>query len=212
MVLIGLVTGYLMYTQAGRNSYLYLYFFMIPANTAISVFPHEPVLIYYGTFANIWVTSLVASAGTITAAYLDHLVFTPLLNLTRIASYKDNRFYLKATKVFMRYPFATLFAVATVPIPFFPFKFLSFSIHYPLWRYVTAVTLARFPRYLLLAWIGAKFGVPKELLIAVVAVVFGVYLIKGAPQLLRMIRTRRQAAAAAEAVAAAAPTEMSDER
>lgn len=197
MLVIGLVTFILMSTGGKNSSYLYLFLYAIPANAAISVFPHEPVLIYYGTFANIWVTGLAALGGTIVAGYLDHRVFVPILNYRKITSYKSSAFYQKMTRLFMRLPFVTLVITASLPIPFFPFKFLSFSIHYPLWRYLTAVSLARFPRYLLLAWLGATIGVPKYLLIGAVIVVFSLYIIRGTPELYRRLRARRAARAVA---------------
>ena len=90
MVLIGLITFILMSTGEKNSSYLYLFLYAIPSNAAISVFPHEPVLIYYGTFANIWLAGLAALGGTIVAGYLDHRVFVPVVNYQKITSYKDH--------------------------------------------------------------------------------------------------------------------------
>ena len=192
MVLIGVVTFALM--SLGErlvHGYLYLFFYSIPANTAISVFPHEPVLIYYGKFANLWITAAAATGGTLVAGYLDHRVFVPVLNYRKIISYKQNRFYRRATELFMRYPFATLVVTGFTPIPFFPFKFLCFSIHYPLSRYLAALSLARFPRYLLLAWIGAALGIPNWILVLSVVVIFGLYAIRGGPTVWRRWRRWR---------------------
>ena len=72
IILIGLATFILMSIEGEtRDGYLYLFFYSIPANTAISVFPHEPILIYYGKFANLWYTTLAATGGTIVAGWLD---------------------------------------------------------------------------------------------------------------------------------------------
>ncbi len=199
LILIGLLTLALMSNPALKGSYVYLFFFFIPANAAISVFPHEPVLLYYGTFANIWISATAAIGGTILAAYLDHRVFVPVLNHQRLTGYKEKTFYRKAIKYFMRFPFATLVVIAFLPIPFFPFKFLYFSNHYPLSRYVAAVALARFPRYLLLLWAGSAFGIPKQILIGAVLVIFSVYAYKGAPVVWRRLRARREAALQGEA-------------
>ena len=193
MVLIGIVTFTLMATNGHAEGYLYLFFYSIPSNTAISVFPHEPVLIWYGTIANIWLAALAATGGTMVSGWLDHSVFVPVLNYTKITSYKKSRFYTKMTNIFMRYPFATIVLTGLTPIPFWPFKFLCFSIHYPLWRYLTALALGRFPRYVFLAWVGAKFEVPAWILIATVIVIFSVYAIRGVPAGWRWLKDRRQA-------------------
>jgi membrane protein YqaA with SNARE-associated domain len=198
MLLIGIVTFVLMSVNGDGKGYLYLAFYSIPSNTAISVFPHEPILIYYGTFANIWIAATAATAGTIVAGWLDHRVFVPVLNYSKLISYKRSRFYKKAAAIFMKYPFATLVVTGFTPIPFWPFKFLCFSIHYPLKRYLSALSIGRFPRYVLLAWVGARFKVPAWILIATVIVIFSVYAIRGIPWLRQQIRLRRQARRAAE--------------
>ncbi|UCC83667.1 MAG: hypothetical protein JSW46_01665, partial [Gemmatimonadota bacterium] len=86
-----------------------------------------------------------------------------------------------------------LVVTGLTPIPFWPFKFLCFSIHYPLWRYLTALATGRFPRYVLLAWIGAEFGIPTWILILSVVVIFALYAIKGIPAVWRRWQERRRA-------------------
>lgn len=192
MVAIGLSTFFLMSVRGQHDGYLYLFFYSIPANTAISLFPHEPVMIYYGKFANLWTASIAATGGTLAAAYLDHRVFVPVLNHRRFINYKKSRLYRKATEYLMRYPFATLVVTGFTPIPFFPFKFLCFSIHYPLSRYMAALTVARFPRYWILAWVGMAFSIPNSILIGLVVVVFGAYGIRGGPVVWRQLQARRR--------------------
>ena len=123
-------------------------------------------------------------------------VSTDLLNLQSIQSYKEKPFYRKAIRIFMKWPFATIVVTGFTPIPFFPFKFLCFSIGYPMWTYVTALVVARFPRYYLLALIGATIPVPNWILIASVAVVFGLYLVKAVPEGIKRLRARRAKQAA----------------
>lgn len=191
MVATGVVTFLLITTKAAHNGYLYLFFYSIPANTAISVFPHEPILIYYGTFANWWIAALAATGGTIVAGLLDHQVFVPVLNLKGATSYKRSSFYRKATAMFMRYPFATLVVTGFTPIPFWPFKLLAFSIQYPLHRYLAALAISRFPRYYLLAWLGAAIGIPTWVLIAIVVLIFSTYAVRAVPTLWRRWRQTR---------------------
>ena len=191
MVVIGIVATIFMFQDFRPNSYLYLAFYSIPANTAISLFPHEPVLIYFGKVANLWWSAFWATMGTIVAGVLDHLVFVPVLNLQSISTYKEKAFYRKAIGFFMRWPFATIVLTGFTPIPFFPFKFLVFSIGYPMWKYVTALVVARFPRYYLLALIGATFPIPNWILIASVVVIFSLYGVKAVPEAVRRIKARR---------------------
>ncbi len=193
MVLMGGVTSVLMLRDFESTSYWYLAFYSIPSNTAITIFPHEPVLIYFGKFANLWISAAAATAGTLAAGLMDHLVFTPVHNLQSIQGYKEKRFYRKAIQYFMRWPFLTLCVTGLTPIPFFPFKFLCFSIQYPLWRYLTALAVSRFPRYWILAWVGYAFQVPDWILIASVVVILGLYAVKAVPAVFTRWRARVRA-------------------
>lgn len=192
MVAIGIVTAFLIWTRGlkGSESYLYLVFYAIPANTAISLFPHEPVVIYFGQFADIWITGAAALAGTLVAGWMDHTVFVPMLNLEGRQDYKDNRFYRKAAGLFTRYPFATLVVAGATPIPFWPFKFLSFSVHYPLRRYLAALAVGRYPRYVVLAWAGMVIPIPKWLLVALFLGILLTYAVKAGPGVVRRLRGR----------------------
>lgn len=190
LVLTALTTLALMLQEFTSRSYLYLAFYAVPSNAAISVFPHEPVVLYFGRLGNLWLTALAATAGTIVAGWLDHTVFVPVLNLRSLQGYKKAGWYRKAVGYFLRYPFPTLVVAGFLPIPFFPFKFLTFSVRYPLFRYLTAVTVARFPRYLLLAWLGAVLEIPLWILIAVFVVVLLVYGFKVVPEAVRRVRAR----------------------
>jgi len=195
MGVIGVVTTALMLRDFRSDSYIYLAFYSIPANTAISVFPHEPVLIYFGKFANLWWAAAAASVGTLVAGILDHMVFVPVLNLHSLRGYKEKAFYRKAIGYFMKWPFPTLLVAGFTPVPFFPFKFLAFSIHYPMWKYLTALVVSRFPRYYLLALIGATFQIPTWILFASFITIIGMYAVKAVPVAWRKLRSRRNTSA-----------------
>lgn len=158
------------------------------SNVALAVVPHEPVIVWYGPRLGIWVTALVATAGTVLAAWVDHRLFLPLIQ--RLAARRRAadpgaapRGILKA---FGRAPFAIIALSGLTPLPFFPFKAMAFTHGYPLGRYVAAVAAGRLPRYALLAWLGIVVHVPAWAL----ALVFVVLLIPS----LRMLTWPRQPA------------------
>jgi len=191
MVVMGIATSLLILRGFESDSYWYLGFYSIPSNTAISLFPHEPVLIYFGKEGAIWPTAIWASAGTLVAAVMDYLVFVPVLNYEGIKAYKEKRLYRKMIRWFMRWPFWTLVIAGFTPVPFFPFKFLCFSIRYPLWKFLAAVVVSRFPRYLMYAWLGATIPIPNWILIASVLVIFGLYAVKAVPAGIARLKARR---------------------
>ena len=189
MVAVGLVTFILMFVMEQSDGYDLLFLYSIPANIAISLFPIEPILLYYGKFANLFVVTGMTTVGTLIAGYLDHRVFVPVLNHQRITGYKRSRLYRRVIDWFSRYPFAVLVAVGFTPLPIWPLKILAFSIHYPLSRYLTALALCRPPKYLLMAWLGMWLQVPNWVLVTFVAVIFGAYGIKMLQQGMGRTRT-----------------------
>jgi membrane protein YqaA with SNARE-associated domain len=191
MLALALVALVLMLQDFSTSSYLYLAFYAIPANSAISVFPHEPVVIWYGSQGSILWTAVAASVGTLVAGFLDHSVFVPVMNLKGLTGYKEKAWYQKAAGLFMKYPFAVIVVTGFTPIPFFPFKFLSFSLHYPLWKYLSALLIGRFPRYLLLAWVGYVIHIPGWLLVAIFGGAILAYAIKAGPEIVRYLKTSR---------------------
>lgn len=191
MLALALVALVLMLQDFSTSSYLYLAFYAIPANSAISVFPHEPVVIWYGSQGSILWTAVAASVGTLVAGFLDHSVFVPVMNLKGLTGYKEKAWYQKAAGLFMKYPFTVIVVTGFTPIPFFPFKFLSFSLHYPLWKYLSALLVGRFPRYLLLAWIGYVIHIPGWLLIAIFGGAILAYAMKAGPEIVRYLKTSR---------------------
>src|SRR3989441_8089604 len=46
---------------------------------SLAVLPHEPAVIWYGARLGVWPTALVATAGTVAAALVDHRIFVPLI-------------------------------------------------------------------------------------------------------------------------------------
>lgn len=192
MVVLGAVMSVLLFQGFHSDSYLYLAFYSIPSNTAITVFPHEPILIYFGKFANLWWTALAATAGTAVAGLLDHSVFVHLLNQEAVQGYKTKRVYRWAIKYFNRFPFVTILLAGFLPVPFFLFKFLSFSASYPLPRYLAALLTGRFPRYYLLAWVGAAFRIPSWILIGAFLFVVASYVVKMGPKAWVQIKARKR--------------------
>lgn len=187
MMAIGVVTAALMLRDFESRSYLYLAFYAIPANTAISLFPHEPVLVYFGKFANVWIAAGAATVGTLAAGWMDHTVFVPVLHLRSLQGYREHRVYRKAIELYRRWPFLTLVLAGLTPLPFFPFKFLSFSSAYPMGRYLAALALSRFPRYVVLLWAGALLEIPDWALVALFVAILAVYVWRAGPEVVRRL-------------------------
>jgi len=125
------------------------------SNVAVAVLPHEPVVIWYGKLVGVWPTTLVATAGTVVAALVDHRLFVPLIQ--RIVARRGRS---RLARAFGRFPFAVIAVSGLTPLPFLPFKALAFATGYPIGRYAAAVAARSLPRYALLAWLGASVRLP----------------------------------------------------
>lgn len=156
LILLGAVAVLLRIRWEGWHPQVVLFIYSIPANAAISLLSHEVALLDYGTDQPLFLTTAVATAATVVAGFLDWHVFVPLFQTDTLRKYRENRFVRYCTERFETMPFTVIFVTAFTPVPFAPFKVLAFSANYPLVNYLTAVGLARAPRYLLLLWVGHK--------------------------------------------------------
>jgi len=147
-------------------SAVWLFGYAFLSNVALAALPHEPVVIWYGARHGVWPTALVATAGTVVAALLDHRFLVPLIERAAARRAPSQGASLPE-RVFRRFPFAVITLSGLTPLPFFPFKALAFATGYPLEKYVGAVAARSLPRYALLAWLGASVRLPVWLYVAV---------------------------------------------
>lgn len=180
------------------GSQFVLLLYSIPANTGLSLFSHEVALLDYGANQHLVLSTVFATVGTAIAGVLDWRFFVPFLDSGRLAAYRDSRPVRALLSRFRRAPFAVIFITAASPIPFFPFKMMAFSVGYPLRRYLLALLLARAPRYLAIAWMGAVLEPPAWLLLSALAALLALAAVKeaadhGLPAVRRIYVRRSQA-------------------
>src|SRR3989442_10818799 len=78
------------------------------SNIALAVVPHEPAIIWYGPRLGLWTTTLVATAGTLLAAILDHRVFLPLIRRVAERPGQPATDAASPERPFPRLPFPTI--------------------------------------------------------------------------------------------------------
>lgn len=149
-----------------------LFLYAFAANVALAIVPHEPIIVWYGAYAGVWATAVVATVGTLTASWMDHRVFAPYLMRASSSRTLATGTIGTARRWFAQAPFATIAISGITPLPFWPFKVLAFTEGYPLARYMAAVAAGRFPRYLLLAWLGLTIRLPGWVIAACVLLMF----------------------------------------
>lgn len=100
--------------------------------------------------------ALVASAGTCIANLNDYAILAWLFRHQKVRKIRDINTYRRLLTFFDRYAFLTLSAAAFLPIPIDVIRLLAISRAYPYWRYIAATFTGRFPRYLILAYLGKE--------------------------------------------------------
>jgi len=176
IVLFGLANLALMLLEVEWNGLLWLFFYSIPANAAISVFPHEPAVVFCGQHFPAILIALVAAAGNLAAGWVDYHFFTPLLKMKFAKGYKKTKTYNKTLQWFNRAPFWVVVLFALTPLPFYVVKFFVFSSGYSMPRYIAAILVGRLPRFYLLALAGHFLKIPTWVMIIFFCGIFAVYI------------------------------------
>jgi len=162
-----LVAIYKQFLLSDLNPMEFLFIYSIPSNMAISIFPHEPLVVYFGkTYDPINIAAIVMG-GTWIAGLLDYYVFVPILSHRFTGFITNTKDYQKSAEWFMKQPFWALVVAGFTPIPFFIFKFIAFSVQYSIFKYMLALLIGRFPRYYLLALIGAVYQIPSSIILTI---------------------------------------------
>lgn len=157
---------------------LLLFVYAFVSTAAVALMPHEPVVIWYGSHLGVWRTALVATAGTATASAVDHRLFGPWLGRVSRRPELTGGGFGWIRRWFLRAPFAVLALSGLTPLPALPFKVAALTERYPLAHYVAATVVGRFPRYVLLAWLGFALSLPNWVYL-VLAILFLFPTIKG---------------------------------
>jgi membrane protein YqaA with SNARE-associated domain len=141
-----------------------LFFYSFPAEFLVGLVPHEPILIYFGTFHPPWVVALVAVVSTVMAEAVNYSLFGLFYETTALGAVAEKKAVRKTVDLFGRAPFTAILVAGFTPIPFFPVRFLVVMAPYPLYKYLLGVFISRAPRFYLLALFGEFFEVPGSLL------------------------------------------------
>lgn len=123
--------------------------------------------------------ALVGAVGTCIANLHDYYIFNFLLGLEKVRKVKEAGFYHGAVKWFGKAPFLTLTAASFLPIPIDVVRMLAVSTGYPRRRYVLATFAGRFPRYLLLAWLGYELKLSNKTIFIVFLATALIGIVKG---------------------------------
>ena len=141
-----------------------LFFYSFPSEFLVGLIPHEPALIFFGTFHPAWVVALVAGVGTVLAEGMNYRLFSHFYGTRALTAASSHKAVRRMVELFRRGPFVAILFAGFTPVPFFPVRFIVVMAHYPLSRYLMGVFLSRTPRFYLLALLGGFVDIPTTAL------------------------------------------------
>lgn len=165
-----------------------LFFYSFPSEFLIATIPHEPVLLYFGKFYHPLTVALVAIPSTLLTEMLNYSTFKYITDLRIFTKLREKRAVQKTIQFFNKAPFLTLWVAGITPIPFYPLRFLVVIARYPRFKYILAVFLSRFPRFIILAYVGYKIQIPDSILVALFVILIAIANIT----ILHSLRTKKR--------------------
>lgn len=138
------------------NSPSILYDFFLYMCVACQFFPIPtlPPIAFTAKLFHPIAVAAVGAAGTCIANLNDYAILGWLFRHHRVKKVRDIRTYKRLLTFFDRYAFLTLSVAAFLPIPIDVIRMLAISRAYTYWKYIMATFVGRFPRYLILAYVG----------------------------------------------------------
>lgn len=137
----------------------------IPANSVIPV-PHEPGILYFAKFYDPVEIAVAATMGSVIVSFADYALIEAAMRHPRVKGASEARLFRWAVRWMTRWPFFIIVVFSMIPVlPIAVVRALAPASGYPLKRYIGAQIVGRFPRFLMLAWVGQQFMIPTWILV-----------------------------------------------
>jgi membrane protein YqaA with SNARE-associated domain len=130
--------------------------------------------------------AFVGAIGTCIANLNDYTILGWLFRHKKVKKIRDIQTYKRLLSFFDRYAFITLSVAAFLPIPLDVIRMLAISRAYSFLKYVAATFVGRFPRYLIIAYLG------KELPAKYILIIFLLTLLPAAAKIASDIMKKRK--------------------
>lgn len=172
------------------TSVLYDFFLYMCLACQFFPIPTLPPIAFAAKIFHPVVISAVGAAGTCVANLNDYAILGWLFRHHRVRKVRDVRTYRRLLHFFDRYAFLTLSVAAFLPIPVDVIRLLAISRAYSFIRYILATFVGRFPRYLILAYLGKELPAKYIMLLFLVTLLPGI--VKFVSDIIRKKRQKRQ--------------------
>ena len=135
----------------------------------------EPVLMLFGQLYAPW---LVATVTVIAAVYIESInyhVYGRMTSLDVFRPLRESTVVRWSRDLFESHPFLATWLFVVSPLPYWAIRILAPMTRYPMWRYLMANVLARYPKYWFFSSVGLWLTVSNQvlLLVSVAGIVAG---------------------------------------
>jgi membrane protein YqaA with SNARE-associated domain len=151
--------------------------------------PTLPPIAFIAKIFDPLLVAFLGALGTCVANLNDYVILGWLFRHKKVRKIRDISTYRKLLSFFDRYAFITLSVASFLPIPIDVIRLLAISRAYSFSKYVAAAFVGRFPRYLIIAYLG------KELPAKYILVIFVVTILPAAVKFVSDIMKKRRTAA-----------------
>ena len=129
----------------------------------------EPVLLLYGQLYPPVVVAALGTVANVVIEAVNYHIFAAAAESHAMRKVHDSRLVTWLTHAFHRSPFLAV-AVCAAAFPLWIARVLVVLARYPLPRHLAATAVGRFPRFWVLAAVGASIGIPPRWLAVFVVV------------------------------------------
>ncbi len=169
LALIGIVVVLVLPQFADLVPYVVLAIWFNGPQSPVVPAGFEPVLLLYGQFYSPWVIAALGTAGNVVAEAINYELFALAAQQKALRRLHDSRVVVWLKRMFGKAPFVAV-AVCAAAFPFWIARVLVVLARYPIGWHLTATAVGRFPRFWVLAALGATIGIPAKWLAALVGV------------------------------------------
>jgi len=150
---------------------LYGYFIYMCLACQFFPIPTLPPIAFAAKVFHPAVVAATGALGTCVANLNDYVILGWLFRHQRVKKIRDISTYRKLLNFFDRYAFLTLASASFLPIPVDVVRLLAISRAYSFPKYVIATFAGRFPRYLLIAYLGKELPAKYILLLFAISII-----------------------------------------
>jgi membrane protein YqaA with SNARE-associated domain len=147
------------------------YFLIMCVSCQFFPIPTLPPIAFTAKAFHPLLVALLGSVGTCIANLNDYAILSWLFRHRKVKKVRDISTYRRLLSFFDRYAFLTMSVASFLPVPIDVIRMLAISRAYPYWRYVLATFAGRFPRYVVIAYLGRELPVKYILVLFAVTAV-----------------------------------------